>query len=38
MDGHIDTVDVIDAPQWEHDPFRAARSRTGKFTAAARPT
>ncbi len=21
MDGHIDTVDVIDAPQWEHDPF-----------------
>ena len=21
MDGHIDTVDVIDAPQWTHDPF-----------------
>ena len=21
MDGHIDTVDVIDAPQWKHDPF-----------------
>lgn len=21
MDGHIDTVDVIDAPQWRHDPF-----------------
>ena len=23
MDGHIDHVDVIDAPQWEHDPFGA---------------
>lgn len=21
MDGHIDNVDVIDAPQWKHDPF-----------------
>lgn len=21
MDGHIDTVDVIDAPLWKHDPF-----------------
>ena len=21
MDGHIDTVYVIDAPQWKHDPF-----------------
>lgn len=21
MDGHIDTVDVIDAAQWKHDPF-----------------
>ena len=21
LDGHMDTVDVIDAPQWEHDPF-----------------
>ena len=21
MDGHIDTVDVIDVPQWKHDPF-----------------
>ncbi|WP_298034953.1 YgeY family selenium metabolism-linked hydrolase [uncultured Dysosmobacter sp.] len=23
MDGHIDTVDVVDAPQWQHDPFGA---------------
>lgn len=23
MDGHIDNVDVIDAPQWKHDPFGA---------------
>ncbi len=23
MDGHIDHVDVIDAPQWQHDPFGA---------------
>ena len=21
LDGHIDNVDVIDAPQWKHDPF-----------------
>lgn len=21
MDGHIDTVDVVDAPEWRHDPF-----------------
>jgi acetylornithine deacetylase/succinyl-diaminopimelate desuccinylase-like protein len=23
MDGHIDTVDVIDRDQWSHDPFAA---------------
>ena len=23
MDGHIDTVDVIDRDQWTHDPFSA---------------
>ena len=30
MDGHIDTVDVIDADQWKHDPF-AAEISDGKI-------
>ena len=30
MDGHIDTVDVIDRDQWTHDPF-AAEIEDGKI-------
>ncbi len=38
MDGHIDTVDVIDAPQWKHDPFGGEIVDGTGSTAAAPPT